>query len=461
MRSLLSLSLSLLVSLSLTLPAQEASLAFVNVSVVPMDRETVLPRHTVVVRGDRIVRMGPSAEVKAPAGAVVVDGTGKFLMPGLAEMHGHLTGGNDALNERILLLNVARGITTVRGMLGHPSHLALRERVRKGELLGPTIYTSGPSLNGTTVPDAAAAERLVAEQKAAGYDFLKIHPGILRGPFDALAAAAGKAGIGFAGHVPIDVGLHRALEARYRSIDHLDGYVEALLREGAPVDPKQPGFFGFNFVGHLDESKLPALVAKTKAAGVWNVPTQSLVPAFLGPEPTAALAARPEMKYLPKAMVDGWVAQRGKVQAGGVPAAQYAEFLAVRARVIKALDASDTHASGGGASAPRSGILLGADTPQVMQVPGFATHGELRALVASGLTPYRALRTGTVNVARYFGTEATTGTAAAGKEASLILVDANPLDDVANAMRISGVVVRGRWLSKAEIDAKLAALPPM
>jgi imidazolonepropionase-like amidohydrolase len=321
--------------------------------------------------------------------------------------------------------------------------------VRRGELLGPTIYTSGPSLNGNTVPDAAAAERQVAEQKAAGYDFLKIHPGILRGPFDVLAAAASRAGIGFAGHVPVDVGLHRALEARYRSIDHLDGYVEALLKEGAPVDPKQPGFFGFNFVGHLDETKLPALVAKTKAAGVWNVPTQSLVPAFLGPEPTAALAARPEMKYLPKATVDGWVAQREKVQAGGVPAARYAEFLAVRGRIIKALDAAD------------AGVLLGADTPQVMQVPGYATHGELRALVASGLTPYRALRAGTVNVARYFGTDATTGTIAAGKEASLILVDGNPLLDVANAMRTSGVVVRGRWLPRAEIDAKLAALPPM
>ena len=105
------------------------------------------------------------------------------------------------------------------------------------------------------------AERLVAEQKAAGYDFLKIHPGIARGPFDALAATAQKLGIGFAGHVPVDVGVRRAIEVRYRSIDHLDGYVEALLKDGAPVDPRQPGFFGLAFVDHLDESKLPALVA--------------------------------------------------------------------------------------------------------------------------------------------------------------------------------------------------------
>jgi len=150
------------------------------------------------------------------------------------------------------------------------------------------------------VPDEATAARLVDEQKAAGYDFLKIHPGIKRGPFDALAAAASRTGIVFSGHVPVEVTVARALEVRYRSIDHLDGYVEVLLRDGAPVDPKEPGFFGLALIDHLDESRIPALVAKTKAAGVWNVPTQGLVPAFMGPETTEALAARPEMKYVPK-----------------------------------------------------------------------------------------------------------------------------------------------------------------
>ena len=109
---------------------------------------------------------------------------------------------------------------------------------------------------------------------------------------------------------------HRAIEVRYRSIDHLDGYVEALLKDGAPVDPKQPGFFGLAFIDHLDESKLPALVASTKAAGVWNVPTQSLIPAFMGAESTEALAARPEMRYLPKQLTDQWVTSRDNFLKG-------------------------------------------------------------------------------------------------------------------------------------------------
>jgi imidazolonepropionase-like amidohydrolase len=297
------------------------------------------------------------------------------------------------------------------------------------------------------VPDEATAVRLVEDQKAAGYDFLKIHPGITRGPFDALAATANRLGIGFSGHVPVDVTLARALEARYRSIDHLDGYIEALVKDGAPVNTKEPGFFGLALVDHLDESKIATLVAKTKAAGVWNVPTQSLVPAFMGPETTAALAARPEMKYVPKPMADQWVQARNNFlqEVADVPLEKRRHFEAVRARIIKALDDAD------------AGVLLGADTPQIMQVPGWATHGELNALVASGLTPYRALRAGTINVARFFGTAYHTGTVAVGKEASLVLVDANPLENVANMGKISGVMVRGRWNTAVEHEQMLAA----
>jgi imidazolonepropionase-like amidohydrolase len=243
--------------------------AFVDVAVIPMDRERTLPGQTVLVRGDRIVEIGPLARVKLPDGAVRVDGRGKFLIPGLAEMHAHIPGGeaSDAVVERTLFLYVAGGITTVRGMLGHPRHLELRARVAREELLGPTIYAAGPSLNGNSVPSHAAAAKAVVEQKAAGYDLLKIHPGVTREVFDTLVATAKRVGIPFAGHVPVDVGITRAIEARYATIEHLDGYIEGMLREGSRPTAEQSAFFGINLGEQLDDAKLPGLVEATRRAG--------------------------------------------------------------------------------------------------------------------------------------------------------------------------------------------------
>ena len=157
---------------ALAAPAAVAQVvAFDSVNVIPMDRERVLERHTVVVRDGRIVQAGPSTKVKPPAGAVVVDGKGKFLMPGFAEMHGHLPNPDTPADvvESVLLLYVANGVTTVRGMLGHPSHLELKKRVAEGQLLGPTLYLAGPSFGRACSAPEQAASR-VKEQKSAGYD---------------------------------------------------------------------------------------------------------------------------------------------------------------------------------------------------------------------------------------------------------------------------------------------------
>src|SRR5262245_9061238 len=148
-------------------------------------------------------------------------------------------------------------------------------------------------------------------------------------------------------------------------------------------------------------------------------------------------------------MADQWIQARNNFlkDVADVPAEKRRRFEGVRARIIKALDEAD------------AGVLLGADTPQIMQVPGWATHGELKALVASGLSPYRALRAGTINVARFFGTTDRSGSVAVGKEASLVLVDANPLEDVGNMAKISGVMVRGRWIPADEQARLLGPLP--
>jgi imidazolonepropionase-like amidohydrolase len=420
--------------------AQSAVTAFVGVSVIPMDKETVLADQAVLVRDGKIESIVPAAKAQIPAGAIRVDGKGKFLMPALAEMHAHIPGGAapDSAVERTLFLYAASGITTIRGMLGDPRHLTYRERAAKGELVSPRIYTSGPSFNAKTAPTIEVAVGSVVEQKKAGYDLLKIHPGVPRDVFDALAAKADELKIPFAGHVPAAVGIARALEAKYASIDHLDGYVEAMAKN--PATPSQ--FFGINLMNEIDESKLPGLVSATKAAGVWQVPTQVLMDNLLNDVPTDDLAARPEMKYMPPDTIKNWIAQKQTFQK--VPQAERTKLLVLRRRLIKAL-----HDAG----VP---FALGSDAPQFWNVPGFSAHRELRSLVDAGLTPYQALRTGTANVGVYFKTESTTGTLSTGKRADLLLLDANPLQNIDNTWKIAGVMVNGLWMSRADIDKRLA-----
>jgi imidazolonepropionase-like amidohydrolase len=417
-----------------------AIVAFEEVTVIPMDRERSLPKQTVIVRDGRIAEIASADRLNLPSGATRVDGRGKFLIPALAEMHAHIPAGDATDQEiaRVLFMYVANGIGTIRGMLGDPRHLPLRDRAARGEILSPTIYTSGPSFRGASAPSVDVAVKMVTEQKAAGYDFLKIHPGVKREVFDALAATADKLGIRFAGHVPVEVGLGRALEAKYWTIDHLDGYVEALAREGAPASQN----FGANLMPHIDESRLPALIARTKTAGTWMVPTQILLENWLGPDEPAAMAKRPEIRYADPKQVENWTARK-KSFTDFYPIEQRTQFIALRRKLIKAL-----HDGG-------VGFLLGSDAPQVWNVPGFSMHRELGVLVASGLTPYQALVTGTRNVAVYFGTLDRTGTIEKGKQADLVLLEANPLQDIANTSKIAGVTIGGRWLPKSEIERRL------
>ncbi|MCU0621517.1 MAG: amidohydrolase family protein, partial [Gemmatimonadales bacterium] len=292
-------------------PPDTTVTAFVDVTVIPMDRERTLPGQTVLVRDGKVVALGRAGAVAVPTGARRVDGRGKFLLPGLAEMHAHVPGGNapDADIERVLLLYAANGITTIRGMLGHPRHLELRAKLARGDILGPRLVTSGPSLNGSSVPDWATAQRLVAEQKAAGYDFLKIHPGIAQPAFDSLAAAAARAGMRLAGHVPLDVGLEGALRHRFWTIDHLDGYAEALAEGNPPAPAPASQFFGANLAPWFDESRMAELVRRTRDAGVAQVPTEILFDNLAEPDGVAALRDRPEHRYVSRQSVEQWAGQ--------------------------------------------------------------------------------------------------------------------------------------------------------
>lgn len=424
--------------------AQAAEFAFVGVNVVPMDRELVLPDQTVLVADGRIARIGPRADVAVPETASEVHGEGRWLMPGISEMHAHVPPGDpaDPWVEDVLFLYAANGITVARGMLGAPWHLELKANIAAGKVLGPRLYTSGPSLNGNSVSSPEDGARLAREQAAAGYDFLKLHPGLSRAEFDAIAAAADAAGIAFAGHVSEDVGLERALEAGYASIDHLDGYLQALAPDGG-----EPGFFGLALAGAVDAERIPGLARRTRDAGVWNVPTQTLMVHFALPIPPEALRARPEHAYVPAAMRQRWLEQKAEfVSSRDYDVAQARRFIEVRRQLIDAL-----HAAG-------AGLLLGSDAPQLLAVPGFSIHHELAELVASGLSPYEALRTGTVAPAEFFGAGSVFGTVREGLEADLVLLGANPLEDVAALKRPAGVMLKGRWLSREALDARLAEI---
>lgn len=403
--------------------------AFVDVTVLPMDTNRVLEHQTVVVRDGRILEVGPAARVRVPDGATRLDGRGKFLMPGFTEMHGHLPnpGQQNAIPgivETILFLYVANGVTGVRGMQGNREHLLLRDQIARGELLGPRLWVPGPAISGNNTPTPAEGRRRVEENKEFGYDHLKVHENLSLETYDTIAATAKRVGLDFGGHVADAVGVRHALAAGQKSIEHLDNFAE---ETGG------------------DEAKLTELARATVAAGAWTVPTMALWEVFIGTDPVDSLAARPELRYVPAQWVAGWRGQVSTLRRNNPPDDGVAAVLE-RRRILKAL--RDAGAK----------IAFGTDSPQLFSVPGFSIHREMQSISAAGMTPFEILASGTRNVGRYYGREAEFGTVAAGRRADLVLLNGNPLADLTNFGRRAGVMVNGRWLAESEIQARLAQI---
>ncbi len=421
---------------SILAAAQSApeAVAFTNVNVVPMDSERVLTDQTVLVERGRIRRLGSAAEARVPAGVTTVDGSGKYLMPGLAEMHGHMPGGD--VEEMVMFLYVANGVTTVRGMLGLDGHLELRRKANAGEIVAPTLYLAGPSFNGNSVSSPKQAVQKVRTQKEQGWDLLKIHPGLTVPEYDAMAMTAHEVGIRFGGHVPADVGLEHAIYMGQETFDHLDGFIEYLNAFDEPIDR-----------GRLDE-----LVTMVKDASAWVVPTMVLWDVVvIGRGNAQVMANYPEMRYWPKRNiprvvegVEGWIGRHARRAQRAQANPDAADLWAGnRLEVLKAL-------SDGGV-----GILMGTDSPQLFSVPGFSLHREMQAMAEAGMSPYEILVTGTRAVGEYFRRSDTFGTVAVGRRADLILLNSNPLDDVGNVADRAGVMVRGRWYSDSYIQERL------
>ncbi len=426
--------------------SNKQEIVFTNVNVVPMDSEKIIASSMVVVKDGKVIAIGK--KLKYGKDALVIDAKGKYLIPGLAEMHAHVPPNeNLESHKEVLFLFAANGITTIRGMLGHPKHLELRSMVNSGEAFGPRFYTTGPSFNGLSVKSAERGAAMVREQKAAGYDYLKLHPGLTKETFGAVSSTASEVGIPFVGHVSFGVGVWRAIDAGYSSIDHMDGFVEAMVPGIESMVEQQTGLFGMFVADKAELSVIPRLMKELKEKNIWVVPTQSLADRWFDSDFTGEEFLKDsDSKYMDKKIVTQWLDAKKNLMANPqYDAGKIEDFIKLRRKLIYECQKNGV------------GLLLGCDAPQIFNVPGFSTHNELKYLVDSGLTPYQALVTGTVNVAKYLNL-ADAGTIRPGAIADLVLIHGNPLTDITNTKKVEGVMVRGKWLSKNEIDAGLKRL---
>jgi hypothetical protein len=424
-------------------PSGPSTIAFVDATVIAMDRPGAQPHQTVLVRGDAIVALGPVDRVDVPRDAMRVDARGKFLVPGLHDMHVHLDH-----TRGMMALFVEHGVTMVRNMAGNPRTVALRERVARGEVLGPTIRTAGPFVDGErprwegsfVVTKPAEAEPAIAAHVAAGYDYVKVYNGLALDSYDALAASARAHGLKLVGHVPSRVPLEHALAAQ-ASIEHLTGYIGAIERRDSPVRGGRNDASLIKRWMYADPARMTAMAEATARANAYNCPT--LVTAFAYADLWRDRTPQADLDGVSPMWRARWDPKKspwGPTKPGVRRAMEVAhdKRLANQLALVRELVA---------AGAP---VLAGTDTPNSYVVPGESLHQELARFVEAGLTPYEALRTATIVPAEFLG-DPRDGRIAVGARADLVLIASDPLADIRALDRIDGVVLRGRWLPAAEL----------
>lgn len=436
--------------------AQEHALAITHVNVIDATGAPVQPDATVIVRGNRIVTVGKSSEVKIPGDAQVIEARGKYLIPGLWDMHVHEIFG-DWLpeDEKIIpLLFVANGVTGVRDMGGDLEPLKRwRSRIAAGEMIGPRMVISGPMLDGPVpqfpssapIKNAEDGRRTVEELKKNGADFIKIQSLIPRDGYFAAADEAKKLGIVFVGHVPDKVRAVEASNAGQKSIEHLTGVFEgcSTVEDELMAKPRGPG--RGRFLATYDPERAKALIALFVKNQTWQVPTlyweqgEWLIEKTIsGPDPLA--------KYAPAA----WKERTWPMFTRDITKSWSTDPIGDRERFVQAelKMVGEMHRAG----VP---ILAGTDTAAGVRVyPGFSLHSELELLVQAGLTPMEALQAATLNAGKFLEL-ADTGTIEQGKRADLVLLDANPLEQISNTRKIRSVVLAGRYYSREDLDRLL------
>jgi imidazolonepropionase-like amidohydrolase len=460
------LILAMLSCLLLAAPSDAGDFAFIHVNVVPMDRETVLRDYTVLVSNGVVIKLGPAGKVPIPNSSRRIEGHGKYLIPGLADMHVHLgaevpgmgfTAPNaldasiappewDPEVEAEFWLYLVNGVTTVRNMSGSPTTLHWRRRIESGEIAGPRIHTASPIIDGDppSYPSSTAirlsqvdrVHGLVDRLQRDGYEFVKVYNTLTPEVYFALADATHAAGLLLVGHVPYQVGIEGALKARQDSIEHLRGY------DFGPNEHYTTSVSVTRFTGWLrvPDEKIALYARETAATGTWNCPTLVISQdGTLSGDEQLARRNRKEMQLLPRRLRE--VSTRN-VASDEILAAIHSTVSKQRS-MVKALQNAGAR------------LLAGTDSPLQMVVPGFDLHRELELLVEAGLTPFQALLTATKNAQEFLRCGEHRGTIAIGQDADLVMIEGNPLLDAQSSRHVAGVLLRDNWYSREKLQAQV------
>jgi imidazolonepropionase-like amidohydrolase len=454
-RRALALSLALAASLAAcggeSRPSGSATGTFAFTHVEVIDATSPTPRHdrNVIVEGQRIVAEGPADSTAVPRGARVIEARGKYLIPGLWDMHVHtvMPGGRD-----VLPLYIANGVTRVRDMAGDWAQLtAWRREIAAGTIIGPRILASGPYLEGGDVPIPHLLVRKPEDAQPAvdslirlGVDFVKVHSQLTRESYFAIARAARTRKIAFVGHVPRVVGAAAASDSGQRSIEHLLAIPNQCT--SAEMKTLAPRFQVQGALGRCSTEDLAPLFAKFVRNDTWMVPTL-VAQLEVATWPKHDLPGDSLAHYLPDSL-RRFVAEIFPMPADVPPNADVVglALFAKRVALVGAMHRAGVH------------IMTGTDAPLRNGPPGFGVHEELMYFVRAGLSPFDALRSSTSEPARFFGALDSLGTVARGKIADLVLLDANPLDDIRNTRRIRAVMASGRLFDVTPGTARPAQL---
>ena len=419
---------------------------------------------TVVITGDRITTIGNAAGVKIPKDAQVVEAAGKFLIPGLWDMHAHIA------SKDFLPLFIANGVTGARDMGGVWETLSLwRKLIKEGRLTGPRIVASGPIVDGPkpvwpysiAVANEKQARLAVTSLKQRGVDFIKVYSLLPREAYLAIADEARKQGISIAGHTPYSVSAAEVADAGQKSIEHLDTIMLACSeREEDVIKELQDAIKNpeplaavltvmraraQSIADGYDEGKAQELFARMSKNGVRLCPTLTVQRAItmLG---DSAFTNDPRLKYIPASIKQGWdpkndVRMKSFTSEDMDRARESFQRLLDRVGAIR-----------------RAGVelLAGTDTPNPYCFPGFSLHDELALLVKAGLSPMEALQVATRDAAKFLGLSDSLGTIEQGKIADLVLLDGSPLAEITNTQKINAVVTGGKLIDKAGLQAMLA-----